>query len=288
MMIGKCDSVVPEAASRRWNFTLIELLVKRSHLCCDRVYGKEEGFSPAHGQVKLYSFTLRELLVVIAIIAILAAMLLPALQQARERAKTTACINNLKSISTAMVQYFDDNKGFYTSGDSPWTLPGGSTKYNGGISGQLAPYLGMTLNRFLYGRNRHPFYCPGDTLKRSQLYPQSYGFNAYGSNCLNGLKVLTKLWGTLVYCRKPGSLRRPSIYIMAIEYRDSNLTLFRNQSEGLVRGSFNESSGAWKQVVHNGLARNVSFIDGHVAPAPVKTALIYQNADRWIYDYNNK
>jgi len=55
----------------RNQFTLIELLVKRSHLCCDRVYGKEEGFSPAHGQVKLYSFTLIELLVVIAIITIL-------------------------------------------------------------------------------------------------------------------------------------------------------------------------------------------------------------------------
>ena len=50
--------------SEKKSFTLIELLVKRSHLCCDRVYGKEGSFSPAHGQVKLYSFTLIELLVV--------------------------------------------------------------------------------------------------------------------------------------------------------------------------------------------------------------------------------
>ena len=44
-------------------FTLIELMAKKSHLCCDRAYSKEEVFSPARGQVKLYSFTLIELLV---------------------------------------------------------------------------------------------------------------------------------------------------------------------------------------------------------------------------------
>ena len=73
-------------------------------------------FSPACQRMKLYSFTLIELLVVIAIIAILAAMLLPALQQARERAQTTQCMNNMREISNAILRYVDDNKGYAPCG----------------------------------------------------------------------------------------------------------------------------------------------------------------------------
>jgi prepilin-type N-terminal cleavage/methylation domain-containing protein len=146
------------------------------------------------------NFTLIELLVVIAIIAILAAMLLPALNKARERAKTSQCGSNLKQIGTSVAMYAADFNEWLPAGEA---LNTNSTKrwYNFA----LLPYMPY---RNSYGSEPHKaFYCPSDLVYRPVpgAGGVSYGVNTYvdrpdgGANDLGpGWCKVTRTWASVV------------------------------------------------------------------------------------------
>ena len=237
---------------------------------------------------KLHSFTLIELLVVIAIIAILAALLLPVLAGAKERAKRVNCKNSQRQFLLAVQMYGDD---------SEQRVPSGAPNAPKPADDDHLPVLSMATSNSLvqYLANRQLVHCPsfGDYFIRKQAerpfeereYGYVIGYNYHGGHTNTPWPALPGYNGRWV---SPQKLTEASTLVLVSDMNDwspgygqSFAPHGRNGAilQGLDASNPN-ASGASAQAI-GAAGGNLGLLDGSVTWKNISTMEVYRGSQQW-------
>ncbi|NUQ00336.1 MAG: prepilin-type N-terminal cleavage/methylation domain-containing protein [Armatimonadetes bacterium] len=191
------------------------------------------------------AFTLIELLVVIAIIAILAAILFPVFAKAREKARQTSCLSNLKQMAIAEQQYEQD---YDERMAAIMSVPSNATLSIHTWMNMLTPYC----------KNTQVFSCPSSTNRFRYLggagVTRDQMLGSYGGNRTSDCPDAGGATGTYMYAyRALATLQYPAEAIMVMDSNGGNLVRFNATGfTDVENGFFPHNDGA-----------SVAFFDGH-------------------------